>query len=122
MADDNPIPRFCECGCGQPTNIAQCNVPARGYVKGQPKRFVKGHFPKKSLTYRRKSYVQRGRGPNKTLHRQRAENALGKPLPPGAEVHHPDEDPWNPNARLVICESASYHKLLHIRMRIQAAG
>lgn len=33
----------CECGCGQPTSIAPRNDIRRGYVKGQPVRFVHGH-------------------------------------------------------------------------------
>jgi hypothetical protein len=47
-----------------------------------------------------------------------AERALGKPLPPGAEVHHVDEDKTN-NApsNLVICPSTAYHRLLHARAR-----
>lgn len=46
-----------------------------------------------------------------------AEAALGRPLPRGAVVHHADENPSN-NARsnLVICPSAKYHKLLHMRI------
>ncbi len=55
-------------------------------------------------------------------HRVRAEVALGHPLPPGAQVHHPDEDPWNPDARLVICEDAAYHNFLHSRMLVKHAG
>lgn len=47
-----------------------------------------------------------------------AENALGRKLPKGAEVHHIDENRHNnsPN-NLVVCPSSAYHKLLHIRKR-----
>lgn len=46
------------------------------------------------------------------------ENALGKPLPIQAEVHHVDEDKThNDNSNLVVCENHAYHKLLHQRMR-----
>lgn len=34
---------FCMCGCGQRTKIATQTWAAQGYVKGQPRRFVKGH-------------------------------------------------------------------------------
>ena len=53
-----------------------------------------------------------------------AERALGKPLPPGAVVHHVDEDPSN-NAHdnLVICPNQAYHLLLHQRVRaLDACG
>lgn len=40
---DLPTIKYCECGCGQPTQLATRNNPARGYVKGQPHRFVLGH-------------------------------------------------------------------------------
>jgi hypothetical protein len=45
-----------------------------------------------------------------------AERALGRPLPTGVQVHHVDYDRSN-NApgNLVICPSAAYHKLLHVR-------
>lgn len=55
------------------------------------------------------------------LHRLRAEAALGKSLPSGAVVHHADGTK-SERSPLVICESASYHKLLHARMRIREAG
>lgn len=34
---------LCQCGCGQTTQIAQWSRAARGWVKGQPKRYVMGH-------------------------------------------------------------------------------
>ncbi len=47
-----------------------------------------------------------------------AETALGKPLPPGAEVHHVDENKGNNlPSNLVVCPDAAYHKLLHQRQR-----
>ncbi len=55
------------------------------------------------------------------IHRLRAENALGKPLPQGAIVHHADGTK-NPTAPLVICQDTAYHSGLHRRMRVLAAG
>jgi hypothetical protein len=46
----------------------------------------------------------------RTEHGYRAKRALGKSLPKGTKVHHHNCD------QLVICESNSYHKLLHRRM------
>lgn len=55
------------------------------------------------------------------IHRVRAERALGKPLPKGAEVHHADGSK-DENAPLVICQDRRYHAFLHNRMRVKAAG
>lgn len=54
-------------------------------------------------------------------HRIRAEKALGRPLPKGAEVHHADGSK-RPDAPLVICQDKDYHYLLHIRQRVRDAG
>lgn len=106
----------CACGCG-------CVIPD-WTCRPRPQRipipqFIQGHWFK---VYRRqhngKDYKELGR---ERLHRVLAEKALGHPLPAGAEVHHADGS-QNPSAQLVICPSRSYHQLLHVRMRIQAAG
>lgn len=39
---ETPV-KLCECGCGQPTPIAPQTVKKRGWVKGQPLRFVYSH-------------------------------------------------------------------------------
>jgi len=50
-------------------------------------------------------------------HRAVAERALGRQLPPGAVVHHIDENRLNnAPANLVICRSAGYHRQIHARM------
>lgn len=45
---------FCHCGCGQRTNLSRDNDAPRGYVKGEPFRYVRGHAPKarKGVRYR----------------------------------------------------------------------
>ncbi len=123
MADNYPI-GFCQCGCGQPTNINKKNSTSHHLVKGQPRRFLAGHNTKLQKPRKRslRALCVRREGRVVRHHRVRAEQALGRPLPPKAVIHHPDRDPWNPDARLVICDSQAYHMLLHRRMRIQAAG
>lgn len=70
-------------------------------------------------------YVVLGYGGRKTYeHIRIAEQALGKPLPDGAEVHHIDGDGFN-NAysNLVVCPDHAYHVLLHKRARaLDACG
>lgn len=57
-------------------------------------------------------------GIRSSKHRILAELALGKPLPPGAEVHHLNGKHWDNNyGNLVICPDHGYHMLLHERMR-----
>lgn len=69
-----------------------------------------------------KGYVPGGRQVSK--HVELAEKALGKRLPPGAVVHHIDEDPRNNDpSNLVVCPNEAYHKLLHTRMKaFEACG
>jgi hypothetical protein len=46
LAEPAPPVKLCECGCGEQTPLAKCNDPRRGQVKGQPVRFIRGHFAK----------------------------------------------------------------------------
>lgn len=45
----------CHCGCGQKTQIAKQTRAARGWIRGEPKRFVAGHY----YAYRRKLAAER---------------------------------------------------------------
>lgn len=56
------------------------------------------------------------------IHILLAEEALGRLLPEGAQVHHVDEDKSNNKpGNLVICQDQTYHKLLHLRARAYKA-
>lgn len=39
---------LCECGCGERTNLARATIPERGWVKGRPLRYCRGHNNRKS--------------------------------------------------------------------------
>lgn len=64
------------------------------------------------------SFGGRGNRTRKYAHIIVAENALGKPLPKGVQVHHVDGNPSNNDARnLIICPTDAYHKMIHQRTR-----
>lgn len=55
-------------------------------------------------------------GRTKLEHVLVVERILGKPLPPGAQVHHVDYDrTHNAPGNLVVCPDQAYHRLLHRR-------
>jgi uncharacterized CHY-type Zn-finger protein len=110
----------CECGCGRQTLVEARDRRTEGRVKGQHRRFIKGHNTRtpNPVSYRQAPSPD---GPWRLAHRLRAERALGKPLPRAAVVHHADGS-RNEHAPLVICENQKYHSRLHARMRIRAAG
>lgn len=47
MQDKNTIPYgYCHCGCGQKTKLAPKTMTKRGWVKGQPMRYLHNHHSK----------------------------------------------------------------------------
>lgn len=94
---------LCECGCGQQTSPCDRNEPARGYVKGEPMRFLSGHNRRRGVedylveeetgcwvwqrsTSRGYGYVTRG-GRCVPAHRWYYEHLVG-PIPEGLELDH----------------------------------
>jgi len=52
-------PGFCHCGCGQKTNISPETDASKGWVKGQPLRFIFGHQARGHFgNYRKKDRIQ----------------------------------------------------------------
>lgn len=114
---------YCQCGCGQKVNLAPQTNTARGWIRGQPIKFIHNHHCIGSNNSGWKNGVIK-KGPYTMLrvgreyqyeHRVIAEKVLGKPLPPGADIHHYNgHDPSN-KYDLVICEDRHYHRLLDVR-------
>ena len=110
---------LCQCGCGLPAPLARQTETKRGYVKGQPVRFRVGHRVSVSSRYRSRTV----NGVCMPEHVLIAERALGRPMPPGVEIHHVDENKRNNRpGNLVICQDATYHRLLHVRTKVLRAG
>ncbi len=115
-----PIPLgLCQCGCGTPTNLITRKSSARGTIVGQPYRFWGRHRARRADVVKYRAIHHNGRPLG--LHRIRAERALGHPLPSSAVVHHADGSKHE-DAPRVICQDEAYHHLLHLRMRVKAAG
>lgn len=134
------IPKgFCQCGCGGKTTVATRNDTKAGKIKGEPAKYICGHHPKerckklkgaKNPNWKGGSIID-GKGyrllyvpehPKASSngyvreHILIAEKALGKPLPKGAVVHHPNgEKADNSRGNHVVCQDEGYHRLLHMR-------
>lgn len=44
-------PGFCQCGCGERTKIADQTRESRGWVKGEPIRYIRGHHKRGKKVY-----------------------------------------------------------------------
>ena len=47
---DESKQKLCECGCGQPVKLAPKTDNKKGWIKGQPVRFIVGHASRKQYT------------------------------------------------------------------------
>lgn len=45
----NAMVGLCQCGCGEPAPISHYNSKPRGYVKGEPRKYVQGHHMRRTL-------------------------------------------------------------------------
>lgn len=120
---------LCECGCGGATERVAKNDAQRGTRIGQPRRFIRGHNWRRESTaspYKQRyaPWVKKGKNGQIKDHVLIAMSAIGgRELPNGSEVHHVDGDTRNNVRRnLVICQSKSYHALLHVRTRTLKSG
>lgn len=127
---------LCQCGCGQPTRLAPVNDRSKGWIKGEPLRYLKGHnaaanwaaqtarsVGSKGLSSHGYVRVLTTKGVRRYEHVLVAEKVLGRPLknfgrgnPATEVVHHIDGDKQN-NAptNLLIC-THQYHTELHHRL------
>jgi hypothetical protein len=128
---------FCQCGCGQRTNIAKWNDKRRGAVKGMPTRYLPRH-PSASGIPENNSRWKGGKRKDKDgyvlilrhghpcadskgyirEHVLLAEKVLQRHLRDGECTHHHNQDKANNGpGNIVICQDQAYHMLLHQRMR-----
>ena len=130
---------FCACGCGQKTSLSEKTRTSRGYVEGQPVKYLYGHARGPSgrghwnwKGGRRKhsgGYVEilcpqhpRAKCGYILEHILVVEKALGKYLPNGAVPHHVNgKKNDNRNSNLVLCQDLAYHNLIEQRTRAYKA-
>jgi len=126
---------LCQCGCGETTSIARQTIPRKNMVKGEPSRFITGHYTRTipqgqgHPSWRGGRYVNHSgyvmvAAPGHARvnangyireHVLIAEKALGSQLPEGVQVHHCGD--VGDNSKLVICQDQEYHFLLHVRAK-----
>lgn len=141
MANQLPVDvpvGFCKCGCGERTRLAPVNDRSKGWIKGEPLSFIKGHLTRfmsqagenssnwkggKSVTSHGYVRLQMPDGTRPYEHIVVAEKALGRKLksisvghPANEVVHHVYGDKKrNTNDNLLIC-THEYHVALHHRL------
>ena len=132
---------LCECGCGQPAPIARWTNRRQGAVRGHPLRFVHGHNhrnrtgAKNPMWGKRREQASGWKGGRRIVdgyvlirrpdhpracggyvfeHILVAEQMLGRPLEPGEEVHHRDENRSNNSpTNLDVKPSRAHHAYEH---------
>lgn len=132
---------LCQCGCGQRVRLAPVTDRSKGWTKGQPLKFLRGHnaaingarqtaeaIGNRQMTSHGYVRVMTAKGVRQYEHILVAERALGRPLknlgvghPDSEVVHHIDGDKTN-NApdNLLVC-THKYHVELHHRLEASPA-
>ena len=127
---------YCQCGCGNKSNIAKCTDKRDNIIKGQSYRFLRGHHMKLNPPRRENSpkwnggerITVKGRIVVFDINHPRANNgyvyrsilvvekAMGKSLKQPSVIHHIDGvKTRDKNDNLVVCQDQAYHLLLHQR-------
>lgn len=127
---------LCKCGCRNPTRIAPYSCKRDGWIKGEPIRFIKGHYFRLAPRGEQNHMWKGGKIYNQACgimvkmpdhprasvdgyvleHVLVVEKALGHFLPKTSPVHHVNgNNADNSNGNLVVCQDHSYHKLIHFR-------
>lgn len=123
---------LCECGCGGKTSLNIWSRFARGWKKGEYKKYLPGHGSRINPPKFNGGRCKAGQGYIKILNKTHprairgyvpeqiliVEKAIGKYLPPKSLVHHWNEKrDDNRNQNLLACNDENYHRLIHKRMR-----
>jgi len=125
---------YCQCGCGNKTNIPKKNSFKENRLKDIPMKFILGHHVrikfgsdangwKGGRKKHNRGYIvvlqtdhPRASSGYVLEHILIAEKVLGKYLPYKVEMHHVNENKSdNRHGNLVVCQDRSYHLLLHRR-------
>lgn len=121
---------ICACGCGGKTKVSEYSDATKGWVKGQPRRFVRGHNRRREstltnapggclITDRSSSgspYGQRLQE-RRTIseHREAYERAHGA-IPAGHHVHHTCETPGCVNPAHLEALTPREHRRRHAKV------
>lgn len=129
---------LCECGCGQAAPIAAYTWAARGWRKGEPLRFIRGHnrrldplldpSPVDYVISDGGCWCWRGRtqegygrvnrkGPEQLAHRWYYERLVG-PIPEGHHLHHTCETPACVNPAHLEPLTPAEHKKRHAKVAV----
>lgn len=122
---------FCQCGCGEQTEISKYTDRSHGYVKGEPRRYKRGHQTAKpqewklvDTGYETPCHIWVGGKSGKYgwargyghAHKLFWEQENG-PVPEGMVIHHLCHQPSCVNVSHMQLKTLREHRLLHPEAR-----